>query len=66
TAFILNYDVNRLNLERIYILDQLGRVVKDTRQIDGQLNISDLANGTYILVLESETELIREVIVKHD
>ncbi|MEM8525155.1 MAG: T9SS type A sorting domain-containing protein [Bacteroidota bacterium] len=66
TAAVLNYDVNRLGLERIYIVDQLGRVVKNTRQINGQLDISDLANGTYILVLESEEELIREVIVKHD
>lgn len=61
----LNYQVSDMDAVRsVQLFDVFGKLVKVATRIDGQLLLEDLNAGMYVLVVETRTTQLREIVVK--
>ncbi|MEM6698031.1 MAG: T9SS type A sorting domain-containing protein, partial [Bacteroidota bacterium] len=61
----LYYKIEQLaDVEAIYLFDMLGRLVREERDLDGEIDIADLPNGQYALVLVGEERQVHRLVQK--
>lgn len=61
----LYYKIEKMeDVQALYLFDMLGRLVQTERVLDGIIDISSLANGQYILVLDGNGRKIHRLVQK--
>ena len=63
---VLNYQVTDMEAVRsVQLFDVFGKLVKVAARVDGQLSLSDLATGMYVLVVETNRSSLQQIVVKN-
>jgi len=62
---VLNIDNSGIAIDRLKIYDLSGRLVLENENVEHQISVSELQQGTYILEIETAVGVLREKTVKN-